>query len=156
MAKRPNEEKVSSYEVKRIPHPKTLDVTLAEERIEEIATMILEFKSKKDIVDFITVKYNVKPKTVNVLLMDAHRYIRDHRTTNFESIVERHIKTYCDIIRDNKTTDPRASMIAMGQLEKLLKLNSDAPIIQQNILNLNMDKIDNDQLIDYIKKIKEG
>jgi len=88
--------------------------------------------------------------------MDAHRYIRDHRTTNFESIVERHIKTYCDIIRDNKTTDPRASMIAMGQLEKLLKLNSDAPIIQQNILNLNMDKIDNDQLIDYIKKIKEG
>lgn len=143
------------FKIERVKKQPALDQTLAEERVEEIAAMILDFKPRKEIVDFVCKKYNVKPKTVDFLLIDAHAYIRNHRTTNFETIVELHIKTYLDIIRDNRTTDPRTSLMAMAQLEKLLKLNSDAPIIQQNILNLNLDKLDNEQLLNYINKIKE-
>ena len=127
-----------------------------EERIAEIAAMILNLQSKRYIVDNITEKYGIKPRSVDYLITQAYNYISENYKTDRESIIVKHLEFYYDIAREWKSIDPRASLKAMEQIEKLLRLHQDVPLIQQNTMNLNLDNVSDEQLMKAIESISKS
>jgi hypothetical protein len=54
---------------------------------------------------------------------------------------------YYDIMNDAKQLgDSSARIKALQAIEKLLKVTSDAPIIQQNTLNLNLKELSKEEI----------
>jgi hypothetical protein len=127
----------------------------AEERIAFTAAMLLTLKSRRTIIDELVKTYGISPKSCDAIISNAYAYIKDNYKTDRESIVVKHLEFYYDLAAQWKDIDPRASLKALEQIEKLLKLHQDMPLIQSNTLNLNMDNVTDEQLMKAIEAIKQ-
>lgn len=126
------------------------------QRIVETAAMLLNFKSRRFIIDELVAKYKVQPRSCDAIITRAYQYIKDNYKTDRASIVITHLEFYYDLAMAWKLIDPKASLKALEQVEKLLKLHQDVPLIQQNTLNLNMENVSTVELIKAIENIKQG
>lgn len=127
---------------------------MAEERVAYTAALLLNLKSRRTIIDELVKKYNIQPKSCDVIISHAYAYIRDNYKTDRESIIIKHLEFYYDIATQWRDLDPKASLKAMEQIEKLLRLHQDLPLIQNNTLNLNMENVSDEQLIKAIENMK--
>jgi hypothetical protein len=127
-----------------------------QKRIVEIAAMLLNLQSKRYIVDYLVNTYGIKERSCDYLITRGYEYIRDNYKTDRESIIIKHLEFYYDVAREWKAIDPRASLKAMEQIEKLLKLHQDMPLIQQNTMNLNFDNVSDEQLLKAIETITKN
>lgn len=134
---------------------KQANTVMAQERIVYTAAMLLNLKSRRYIIDELVKKYGISPRSVDKIISDSYAYIKDNYKTDRESIIVKHLEFYYDIASTWKDTDPKASLKAMEQIEKLLKLHQDVPLIQSNTLNLNMDSVTDEQLMKAIEAIKQ-
>jgi hypothetical protein len=126
------------------------------QRIVETAAMLLNFKSRRFIIDELVAKYKVQPRSCDAIITRAYQYIKDNYKTDRASIVITHLEFYYDLAQQWKLIDPKASLKALEQVEKLLKLHQDVPLIQQNTLNLNFEDVSTVELIKAIENIKQG
>lgn len=131
-----------------------VNAKMSEQRVVETAALLLKFKSRRFIVDHLTSTYHIQPRSCDAIISNAYAYIKDNYKTDRESIVIKHIEFYYDLAMKWESVDPRASLKALEQVEKLLKLHQDQPIIQSNTLNLNMENITDEQLKQAIESIK--
>ena len=129
---------------------------MAQERIVFTAAMLLNLKSRRYIIDELVKKYHIQPRSCDAIIHNAYSYIKDNYKTDRESIVIKHLEFYYDLAVQYKDIDPRASLKALEQIEKLLKLHQDVPLIQSNTLNLNMENVTDDQLMKAIENITKA
>lgn len=127
-----------------------------EERIAETAALLLNLQSKRYITDFLTKKYGIKERSCDYIVTKAYEYIRENYRTDRESIVIKHLEFYYDVAREWKDSNPHVALKAMEQIEKLLKLHQDVPLIQQNTMNLNLDNVTDEQLMKAIEAITKS
>ena len=137
----------------RQPSRKTLTAIATEERTAEVAAMLLNLRSRRDIHDFLIQKYNLKPRSCDNIIAAGYAYIRENYKTDRESVIVKHLEFYYDIARNWKDIDPKASLKAMEQIERLLKLHQEAPLIQNNTLSLNLENVTDEQLMKAIEEI---
>lgn len=135
---------------------KQTQTLVAQERVVETAAMLLKFKSRRYITDYLTAKYGIKIRTCDGIITHAYEYIRNNYPIDRETIIVTHLEFYYDIAMQWKDLDPKASLKALDQVERLLKLHQDVPLIQNNTLNMNFDKITNEQLTEAIDNIKKA
>jgi hypothetical protein len=135
---------------------KPVSVLVSKQRVVEVAAMLLNFKSRRYIIDELTSKYGIAQRSCDAIITRAYQYIKDNYKTDRESVIITHLEFYYDLAQEWKTVDPRASLKALEQIEKLLKLHQDVPLIQQNTLNLNFEKISTEELLKAIDNIKQG
>jgi DNA-binding CsgD family transcriptional regulator len=134
--------------IDRAPHCTQLQ---KQERIEEVAEMLLQHKSNKEIQIAIAEKYRISPETVKNYLTDANKLIIDN-VPEVKAIISKNIDTYRRIIKDSESDDKRTTILAMAGLEKLLRLHG--PETQNNTqINLNFDNVDTEELIELIKQL---
>jgi len=126
----------------------------AQQRIVETAAMLLTLKSRRSIEDELTSKYNIQRRSCDKIITQAYAYIRDNYKTDRESVVTKHIEFYYDLAMQHKDIDPRAALKALEQVEKLLKMHVDNPIVAiQN--NYNMEAVSDEVLIKKIEELKK-
>ena len=128
---------------------------LVEERTAYTAALLLNLQSRRYIVDELCKKYQIQPRSCDNIISRAYEYISENYRTDRQSIIIKHLEFYYDIARDWRTIDPKASLKALEQIEKLLRLHQDTPLIQSNTLNLNMDNVSDEQLMKAIEAIKQ-
>lgn len=131
------------------------NVAAMQKRVVETAALLLNLKSRRYIIDHLVATYRIQPRSCDLIITKAYEYIRENYKTDRESIVIKHLEFYYDMAAQWKDTDPRASLKAMEQIERLLKLHQDMPLIQSNTLNLNMESVTDDQLMKAIESIKQ-
>ena len=120
-------------------------------RVEEIAEMLLQHKSNKEIKDFMVEKYGLSPETVRNYISDGNKLIVQ-QIPEVKSIISKNIDTYRRIIRDSESDDKRTTILAMAGMEKLLRLHG--PETQNNTqINLQFDNVDTEELIELIKEL---
>ncbi len=129
---------------------------ISQQRIAETAAMLLNFKSRRSIIDYLTSTYGIAARSCDAIITNAYAYIRENYKTDRESIIITHLEFYYDIASQWKDIDPKASLKALEQIEKLLKLHQDVPLIQNNTLNMNFEKITTEELMKAIENIKSG
>lgn len=113
----------------------------------EILDLLLQGKSNNEIALIMMEKYKLKRGTVNNLITRAYKTIRTNYDVEIDNIVHKHIHMYYDIMNDAKQLgDSSARIKALQAIEKLLKVTSDAPIIQQNTLNLNLKELSKEEI----------
>jgi predicted transcriptional regulator len=138
---------ITPYE-DRAPHCTALQ---KQERVEEIADMLLHHKSNKEIQAFIAEKYGITENTVKNYLSDANHLIQE-QVPEIKSIIAKNVDTYRRIIKDSESEDKRTTILAMAGLEKLLRLQG--PEIQNNTqINLNFDNVDTEELTELIRQL---
>jgi len=116
--------------------------------------MLLTLKSRRSIEDELTSKYNIQRRSCDKIITQAYAYIRDNYKTDRESVVTKHIEFYYDLAMQHKDIDPRAALKALEQVEKLLKMHVDNPIVAiQN--NYNMEAVSDEVLIKKIEELKK-
>jgi len=116
--------------------------------------MLLTLKSRRFIEDELTTKYNIQRRSCDKIITQAYAYIKDNYKTDRESIVTKHIEFYYDLAIQHKDIDPRAALKALEQVEKLLKMHQDTPVVAiQN--NFDMSGVTNDVLIKKIEELKQ-
>jgi hypothetical protein len=135
---------------------KQANAKVAEIRVAETAAMLLNFKSRRDITDYLTSTYGIQKRSCDNIITHAYEYIRNNYPVDRESIVITHLEFYYNLAQQWKDVDPRASLKALEQVERLLKLHQEVPLIQQNTLNMNFDKITNEQLTEAIESIRQA
>ena len=123
-------------------------------RIVETSEMILNLKSRRYIIDFLVTKYGIQPRSCDKIISQANQHISDNFRTDRNSIIAKHLQVYYDIAADCKLVDPKSSLKALEQIEKLLKLHQDVPLIQHNTMQLSLDNVTDEQLIKAIENIK--
>ena len=128
----------------------------AKKRIVETAAMLLNLKSRRYIIDSLVATYHIQPRSCDAIITNAYEYIKDNYKTDRASIVIKHIEYYYDLAKKWEDVDGRVSLKALEQIEKLMKLHQDNPLIQQNILNLKMDEVSNEQLMKAIETITKA
>jgi len=131
-----------------------VNTKMSEQRVAETAAMLLKLKSRRFIIDHLTSTYHIQARSCDAIITNAYAYIKDNYKTDRESIVIKHIEFYYDLAMQWKDVDPKASLKALEQVERLLKMHQDAPVIQSNTLNLNMDSVTDEQLKQAIESIK--
>ena len=113
----------------------------------EILDLLLQGKSNNEIALIMMEKYKLKRGTVNNLITRAYKTIRTNYDVEIDNIIHKHIHMYYDIMNDAKQLgDSSARIKALQAIEKLLKVTSDAPIIQQNTLNLNLKELSKEEI----------
>ncbi len=113
----------------------------------EILDLLLQGKSNNEIALIMMEKYKLKRGTVNNLITRAYKTIRTNYDVEIDNLIHKHIHMYYDIMNDAKQLgDSSARIKALQAIEKLLKVTSDAPIIQQNTLNLNLKELSKEEI----------
>ena len=125
-----------------------------QERTVETAAMLLDFKSRRYIIDFLVDKYGLHPRSVDAIITKGYAYIKDNYKHDRDSIVVKHLEFYYDLAMQHKDVDPRASLNPLEQIEKLLRLHQEQPLISHQTLNLNMENVSDEQLRKAIESIK--
>ena len=126
---------------------------LAQQRVVEVAALLLTLKSRRFIEDELTTKYHIQRRSCDKIITQAYAYIQDNYKTDRESVVTKHIEFYYDLAMQWKDIDPRTALKALEQVEKLLKMHQDQPLVAiQN--NFNMENVTNDVLIKKIEELK--
>jgi IMP cyclohydrolase len=130
-----------------------LNSIAAKKRIVETAALLLNLKSRRYIIDTLVAEYHIQPRSCDAIITNAYEYIKDNYKTDRASIVIKHLEFYYDLAVQWKDVDGRVSLKALEQIERLLKLHQDVPLIQQNTLNMNFEKINTEQLMKAIESI---
>lgn len=113
----------------------------------EILDLLLQGKSNNEIALIMMDKFKLKRGTVNNLITRAYKTIRSNYDVEVDNIIHKHVGMYYQIMNDAKQLgDSSARIKALQAIEKLLKVTSDAPIIQQNTLNLNLKELSKDEI----------
>ena len=131
-----------------------LPVPISLLRVEETADMVLAFKPRQDIVKHLMTTYGLKKRSTDIIITKAYEHIRNNYPVDRESIVLTHLNYYYDIATKWKDIDPKACLKALEQIEKLLKLHQENPLIQQNTLNMNFEKVSTDELLKAIEAMR--
>lgn len=132
---------------------KIANKALAQQRVVETAAMLLNLKSRRSIEDELTSKYHIQRRSCDKIITQAYAYIKENYKTDRESIVIKHIDFYYELAMQHKDTDPKAALKALEQVEKLLKMHQETPLVAiQN--NFNMENVTNDVLIKKIEELK--
>lgn len=135
---------LKSDEIVILPKNKLLDRDI---KNKEILDLLLQGKSNNEIALIMMEKYKLKRGTVNNLITRAYKTIRTNYDVEIDNLVHKHIHMYYDIMNDAKQLgDSSARIKALQAIEKLLKVTSDAPVIQQNTLNLNLKELSKDEI----------
>ena len=135
---------LKSDEVVVTPKNKLLDRDI---KNKEILDLLLQGKSNNEIALIMMEKYKLKRGTVNNLITRAYKTIRTNYDVEIDNLIHKHIHMYYDIMNDAKQLgDSSARIKALQAIEKLLKVTSDAPIIQQNTLNLNLKELSKEEI----------
>lgn len=135
---------LKSDEIVILQKNKLLDKDL---KNKEILDLLLQGKSNNEIALIMMDKFKLKRGTVNNLITRAYKTIRSNYDVEVDNIIHKHVGMYYQIMNDAKSLgDSSARIKALQAIEKLLKVTSDAPIIQQNTLNLNLKELSKDEI----------
>lgn len=137
--------------------PKTAVTTvMAAERVEKTAAMLLEMKPRLEVVEWLCTTYKIRPASCDAILTNAYKLIRAEYNRNPDDVVSKHLSFYYKLAEEWKHVDPKVSLKALEQVEKLLKMHSDAPLIQNNSLSLNFDNVNTEDIAKAIENLKHG
>jgi hypothetical protein len=125
------------------------------ERVNEVADMLGELKSNKEIEKFLMEKYNLTKSSTEPYLREGREILIKNMPSG-EEILAKHINRYTKIAQKTESDDPRTSMIAMSSIEKLLKLHNPDVQINNNSLHLNLESVDKEDIMKLIRTIKTG
>jgi hypothetical protein len=128
----------------RIGRPNKVDVL---RRAKQIAGMLLLAKSRSEIINFICTEYGVQEISCNNIISAAYKYLAETHQIDREATVVLHLQYYYEIYNNAKALgDNRAAILALNSIEKLIKLTLPETAIQNNSFNLDISKLDFNQL----------
>lgn len=124
---------------------------VAEERIREVAAMILLCKPRSEIMEHCCTNYGIRESSVNHIVQRAYQYIRDTHQVDREGLVLTHIELYYECYNLAKGLgDTRGAVAALAGIEKILKLTTDVAI-QNNNVNLDVSKLSLSELKELLQ-----
>ena len=111
----------------------------ANERVVVIASMLLQAKTRAEIINFCYDNYSLKPTSVNNLVTLAYKYIAETHQVDRDATVILHLQYYYELYATAKALgDTRGAVACLNSIEKLMKLTTPDALIQQNSLNVNL------------------
>lgn len=134
----------------------SLTSIMTAERVNKTAGMLLSLKPRLEIVEFLTTNYHIQPKSCDAIITNAYQLIRAEYNRNPDDVVSKHLAFYYKIAEDWKSVDPKAAMKALENIEKLLKMHVEAPLIQNNSLSLNFENVNTEDIMNAINNLKQG
>lgn len=126
-----------------------------QDRINEVVEMMGELKSNSEIQKFLMEKYGLTKSSTEPYLREAKQALLA-TIPDPQEIIAKHIKKYTKMARKLEDTDARSAMIALNNIEKLLKLNVPQTQVNQQFNTLNLEGVDFDNLMDAIKALKSS
>ncbi len=124
---------------------------VANQRIKEVAAMLLLCKPRAEIIDYCVKNYGIKEVSVANIVTSAYKYIRETHDVDRENLVVLHIQYYYDIYAQAKALgDNRGAIQALNSVEKLLKLVAPDSLTQNNF-NFDLSKFTVSELRELIK-----
>jgi hypothetical protein len=125
-----------------------------EMRIAEVIDMYGQLKTYKEIQNFLMEKYGLTRKSTEPYLRQGKEELIKS-IPDAKEIIARHIKKYTSIAVKNEDQDVRSSMIAMVNIEKLLKLHNPETQINQQFNSLNLEGVDLESIMNAINELRE-
>lgn len=119
---------------------------VAEERVKIIAELLMQGKTRRYIEEFCVEKFGVALSSCDRLIHRANQYILQNYKEDPAVVVNKHIAMYYGVYEEWKGVDGKTAISALNSIEKLLKLHNPDTLVQQNTLNLNLDKLSINQL----------
>lgn len=111
----------------------------ANERVVQIASMLLSAKTRTEIIDFCGKTYGLKPTSVNNIVTLAYQYIAETHKVDRDATVILHLQYYYELYVTAKALgDTRGAVACLNSIEKLMKLTTPDALIQQNHLSVNL------------------
>jgi hypothetical protein len=102
--------------------------------------MINNLVPRAEILSYLSTHYGVKESYGQNLIKQAYKSLSDQYKLDSEfDVFHKHIQQYYLIAANARQLGDNSSAIkALQAIEKLLKLTNDAPLIQNNTMNLNL------------------
>lgn len=123
-----------------------------EQRIKEVAMMILACKARTEIIDYCVTNYGLRETSVTALVTSAYKFIRESHSVDASELVSVHTSYYYECFMLAKQLgDVRGSVAALQAIEKLLKISQPDVAIQNNNLNVNLKDMTLSELKELIK-----
>jgi prephenate dehydratase len=122
------------------------------ERITQVATMLLSAKSRSEIIQHCVDNYNLQPTSVTNLVTQAYKYISETHNVDKVAIIDVHVAMYYDLyVMAKALGDSRGACTALASIEKLYRLTQPDALVQHNSLNLNLKDMTVTELKDLLK-----
>jgi hypothetical protein len=147
-----NEELQPIEEHERLPKCSAIE---KEMRLNEVVEMYGELKSYGEIQKFLMEKYGLTKKSTEPYLREGRELLLKS-IPDAKEIVAKHIRKYTKIARSNEETDVRSTMIALVNIEKLLKLHNPETQINQQFNTLNLEGVDIQSIMETIRALKSS
>jgi hypothetical protein len=138
--------------------PKRLSRIIALQRENDIIAMLLDGKETGEIVNYISTKYRLTPKTVAMYMTNAREVIKSRKNYELGNLINTHIARYEDIYA--KLYEMGAMAIAMKALvakEKLFSFHKEGfhmRVTQGQISAVSMQQIGNEYDVMKLDKAK--
>lgn len=122
------------------------------QRIREVAAMLLVAKPRSEIIDFVCTNYGVQESSVNNIISQAYKYLAETHKIDRDGTIVLHLQYYYEIYNTAKALgDSRGAIAALNSIEKLLKLTPPETAIQTNNFNVDVSKLDFNQLKELLE-----
>jgi hypothetical protein len=122
------------------------------QRIREVAAMLLLAKPRSEIIDFVCSTYGVQESSVNNIISQAYKYLAETHKIDRDGTIVLHLQYYYDIyVLAKSMADSRGAIAALNSIEKLLKLTPPETAIQNNSFNIDVSKLDFNQLKELLE-----
>lgn len=123
-----------------------------EQRIKEVAMMVLACKSRTEIIDYCVNNYGLRESSVNNLVNSAYKFIRETHSVDASELIHVHTSYYYELyVLAKQIGDVRGSVSALQAIEKLLRISQPDVAIQNNNLNVNLKDMTLNELKELIK-----
>lgn len=122
------------------------------QRVRQVAAMLLLAKPRSEIIDFVCTNYGVQESSVNNIITQAYKYIAETHKMDRDGTVALHLEYYYEIYNNAKSMgDSRGAILALNSIEKLMKLTPPENATQNNNFNLDVSKLDFNQLKELLE-----
>lgn len=134
--------KIDVYQKGRGRTPKIV----SEERDKLVAELLMQGMNRAYITKYCVDNFGIAESSVNRQIHRSNNYIRKNYQEDAEVVVNKHMAMYYDLYANFKEYDGSTAIKALNSIEKLLKLHNPETLVQQNTLNLNLDKLSINEL----------
>jgi hypothetical protein len=133
----------------RVGRPNKVDTI---KRTREVGALLLLCKPRSEIIDFLCKTYGVQEISCNNIISQAYKYLQETHEFNREGTIVLHLQYYYDIYRTAISLgDSRGAIMALNSVEKLVKLTLPETAIQNNNFNIDVSKLDINQLKELLE-----
>lgn len=126
-----------------------------QERTADTIKMLMNLHNNTEIKKHLMTTYEIGEHSAVNYIKKAHEEIKKFHKPKLQTIINAHCRKYHDIVRRTEIDDPRTAILAMGGLEKLLRLTGSGEGRTYNTqVNLNLEQVETQELMALLQKIR--